>query len=216
MDEVISAVKCIFGGLISIIVFLLGSVDAYFWLFTILMGIDYFTGVVCAFIYGIPNSKRGLKGIIKKLMYIAFILFAYLVDFILLEIIHKFDSDFTFASIANISIGSLILIFFIGNESISIMENFAKMGIKIPKWFRTLCRTIRKFPNLILNSFIKENEEQNDKLDEEQEKFETELLKKLNENKQVNTTDGQKDKDDELNSQNTQTESSENKGQSDE
>ena len=64
------------------------------------------------------NSKLGLKGILKKLGYIVIVVVATLFDYLI--------GDNTMA------VRSLVIYFFISNEAISILENWAMMGLPLP------------------------------------------------------------------------------------
>ena len=85
----------------------------------ILMVIDYLTGLSAAYI--MPNtyldSRKGLKGIVKKFVIWGLIVLAHWFDIIL--------GQDTFRRVA--------ILFFIGNEGLSILENAANCGLPIPK-----------------------------------------------------------------------------------
>ena len=83
------------------------------------MIIDYITGI-CKGIYKQElNSKFGIKGIIKK--------FGYLIIVVLATLFDKVVGDKAMA------IRTLMLYFFIANEAISILENWASMELPLPK-----------------------------------------------------------------------------------
>lgn len=85
----------------------------------ILMLIDYFTGISAAYI--MPNvyldSRKGIKGIIKKFVIWGLIALAHWFDIIL-------GQD---------TVRSVAVLFFIGNESLSILENASNCGLPVPK-----------------------------------------------------------------------------------
>ena len=85
----------------------------------ILMVIDYLTGLSAAYI--MPDtyldSRKGLKGIVKKFVIWGLIVLAHWFDIIL--------GQDTFRSVA--------VLFFIGNEGLSILENAANCGLPIPQ-----------------------------------------------------------------------------------
>lgn len=105
--------------LFSIIIFLIGGFDNTIKVLLFIIGIDYITGV-CKAIYSKKlNSKIGLKGILKKFGYLLVIALSTLVDYLI--------NDGTMA------IRSLVIYFFIANESISILENWNSLGLPLPK-----------------------------------------------------------------------------------
>ena len=85
----------------------------------ILMLIDYFTGLSAAYI--MPNvyldSRKGIKGIIKKFVIWGLIVLSHWFDIIL--------GQDTFRSVA--------VLFFISNEGLSILENASNCGLPVPK-----------------------------------------------------------------------------------
>lgn len=81
------------------------------------MLLDYITGVSKSFINNKVNSTVGAKGIVKKVGYLCIIAIGVLLDKLL-------NMDGT--------LRTLVLITFIFNEILSILENSSEMGIKIP------------------------------------------------------------------------------------
>lgn len=91
----------------------------------IFMLIDYFTGLVVAGVFhnsdksesGALESRAGIKGIFRKGMCLLIILIAHRLDLV-------FGSNF---------IQNSVIITFIANEAISIIENAGLMGVNMPK-----------------------------------------------------------------------------------
>ena len=81
--------------------------------------IDYITGVCKAVYKKELNSSVGLKGIIKKLGYLLIVVLASAFDKVLID--------------GTMAIRSLVIYFFVANEAISILENWALMGLPLPK-----------------------------------------------------------------------------------
>lgn len=98
------------------------------------MIIDYITGISKSFICNKVNSTIGAKGIVKKVGYLCVITAAVILDQLLK---------------AGGSIRTIVLIAFIFNEILSILENSSEMGIKIP--------------NILYESLEKLNTNKNDK-----------------------------------------------------
>ena len=102
----------------SVLIFLVGGLDNLFITLLIFVALDYLTGVIKAIYKKKLNSKLGLKGILKKLGYIVIVVVATLFDYLI--------GDNTMA------VRSLVIYFFISNEAISILENWAMMGLPLP------------------------------------------------------------------------------------
>ena len=91
----------------------------------IFMGIDYVSGLVVAGVFhnskktktGALESKAGWKGLCRKGMTLLFVLIAYRLDLVI-------GSNY---------IRDAVIIGFIANEAISIVENAGLMGIPLPK-----------------------------------------------------------------------------------
>lgn len=106
------------GTLLSLIFLITGGEDNMVECLSILMLIDYLTGVAKACITEKINSKTGFKGLLKKMVMIGVIVLAYQIDLL-------FENKF---GIKNLTVGILL-----GNEGLSILENAAICGIPVPE-----------------------------------------------------------------------------------
>lgn len=103
---------------------LFGGWDAGLMTLIIFMAIDYISGLIVAGVFhnskktesGALESKAGWKGLCKKGMVLLFVLIAYRLDII----------------IGTSYIRDTVIIGFIANELISIVENAGLMGIPLP------------------------------------------------------------------------------------
>lgn len=88
------------------------------------MAVDYFSGLIVAGVFhnsqktdsGTLESRTGWKGVCRKCMTFIFVLIAYRLDLI-------FDTNY---------IRDAVIIAFIANELISIVENAGLMGLPLP------------------------------------------------------------------------------------
>lgn len=109
----------IFSFINSIFAYLLGGIDTLITTLIIFIVLDYITGV-CKGIYRKELSgKKGVKGIIKKVGYLLIIILSSLFD----KITNNTDG----------TIRTITIYFFISNEAISILENWALMDLPLPK-----------------------------------------------------------------------------------
>ncbi len=103
----------------------------------IAMVIDYVTGMIKAYMQAQLCSKTGVKGILKKLCYMAMVAVGAVVDYLL-------QSAFVQAGIdlhIDMFCGLLVAIWLIINELISILENLAVIGVPgFPKLSKLLQR----------------------------------------------------------------------------
>ncbi len=109
----------------SLIAKLFGGWDSALVTLVIFMAVDYISGLVVAGVFhkskksenGALESHAGWKGLCKKGMTLVFVLIAYRLDLAL-------ELDF---------IRNTVIIGFIANELISIVENAGLMGLPLPK-----------------------------------------------------------------------------------
>lgn len=108
----------------SIIASVFGGWDTGLITLLIFMGIDYFSGLVVAGVFhksnktesGALESKAGWKGLCRKCMTLLFVLIAYRLDLAI-------GLDY---------IRNAVIIGFMANELISIVENAGLMGLPLP------------------------------------------------------------------------------------
>lgn len=103
---------------LTTIVYYLGGLDTALKTLLILMVLDYITGVCKAIVNKEINSIIGAKGIIKKVGYLVIVAVSVLLDAVV------GDTG---------AIRNLVVYFFVANEGISILENWGKMGLPLPK-----------------------------------------------------------------------------------
>lgn len=106
----------------------LGGWDASLQVLIALMVADYITGVLVAAVWhkstksqsGALDSKAGFKGILKKGMILVLVWLGVLLD-------HATGANY---------IRTAVVLFFIGNEGISLLENLGLMGVPYPAFLK--------------------------------------------------------------------------------
>ena len=119
----------------SFIVNFLGGVDAVLIALILFMAVDYITGMAVAFIFhkskktagGGASSKECLKGIIKKLCMLLLVGLAHELDIIM-------GVDYT---------RTMAILFLIGNEGLSVLENMGLMGVTYPAFLIKALETLK-------------------------------------------------------------------------
>ena len=119
----------------SFIVKFLGGVDTVLIALMLFMAVDYITGMAVAFIFhkskktqgGGASSKEGFKGIVKKICMLLLVGLAHEIDIIT-------GIDYTRA---------MAILFFIGNEGLSVLENMGLMGVKYPAFLIKALEALR-------------------------------------------------------------------------
>ena len=109
----------------STILYLVGDITMPFIILLIFMCTDYITGLILSGVFkkskktksGGLSSEIGFKGLIKKICIIICVIVANMLDYVL-------KTNY---------IRNVVIISFITNEVISIIENLGLIGVKIPK-----------------------------------------------------------------------------------
>lgn len=109
-----------------------------------MMVVDYISGMAASKVEAIEHpddpaygwsSKKGAKGIAKKVGYLCIIAVAMVVDYLTLKV----ASALGIAVTAKAIFGLMVTVWYILNELLSIIENAGRMGADVPDW---MCRYI--------------------------------------------------------------------------
>ncbi len=106
------------GGGISVIAYLVGGVDNLIIALGVLMAADFISGVMTAFTVKNISSKSAFQGLMKKSAMILAVIVANQLD-----VITGGTGQF---------MRNAMLMFLIGTEGISFIENLGKLGVKVP------------------------------------------------------------------------------------
>ena len=111
IDSVAAAIGAALG-------FLFGEVNGLFWALIAFMALDYITGVIVAVIEKRLSSEVGFRGLAKKFLILVFVAVGHIAD--------------TYILGGTPAAMSAVMLFYIANEGISIIENAGLMGVPIP------------------------------------------------------------------------------------
>ena len=108
----------IYAAFIGIMAWFFGGLDGFIKVLLAFSVVDYFSGIAVAFVQRNISSKIGFNGILRKSVMFSLVGIANLVD-------HTFlgSSD---------AVRTVVVLFYIGNEGVSIMENAYKLGVPFP------------------------------------------------------------------------------------
>ncbi|KES26427.1 hypothetical protein HR60_14175 [Listeria monocytogenes] len=120
--------------------YLFGEVDLLVKVLVCFIVADYISGLLASGYLGELSSKMGFKGIAKKIAILILVAIAHQLDLILGT--HNTTRD-------------AVIFFYLANELISILENFVRMGMKVPEVLKNLI--------LIFDSKSGDEEEKHDK-----------------------------------------------------
>ena len=110
-------------------VYLIGGFDIAIQSLLIVVVVDYLTGIASAIYNKELSSKIGFKGILKKFSYLCVVALSVVID------------NLTGQSGL---IRTLVIYFFVANDGLSIIENMAEMGVKLPEKLIDALEQIKK------------------------------------------------------------------------
>jgi len=116
------------GGLVSAFVYLVGGVDKLFIAFAIFLGLDYATGILAAIYKDEVRSRKGMWGLVRKGVMIVLVIVAHQLD-----IVAGNEAHF---------MRNAMIMFLIGIEGISVLENLDRLGVKTPKFINSYLKKI--------------------------------------------------------------------------
>lgn len=132
LEHLGSFIKLIIAVIGSAVSYLYGGFDSLFMLFTVLVVIDYISGLLASGAEGSLSSRIGFRGIAKKIMLFALIAVAHFIDQ-LLGYYHV--------------IRDATIFFYMANEILSIIENAGRLGIPIPTFLKNAIALLRNKSN---------------------------------------------------------------------
>jgi len=115
----------------------------------VFMILDYINGVLCGlFRNGGFDYKKGIKGIIKKIMYVVLILVTILIEFLIVYLAERAGIEIKM----NGAIVTAIYVYLIGTEGLSIIQNLIILGIPVPSFIIKLFGLLRDESGRIIKS----------------------------------------------------------------
>lgn len=128
MDKIFNGISIITGLAGGLIASLFGAWDKILWALVVLMVLDYVMGVIKAIYKKELSSSVGFKGLLKKI--------SILVIVALSNVIQELMGG-------NIAIREIVIMFYIANEGISILENVAAVSTKMPQALKDILLQLR-------------------------------------------------------------------------
>lgn len=130
MSKVQIIIDSIAGAVGAVLGFMYGEVTGLFWALIAFMATDYITGVVVAAINKQLSSEVGFKGLAKKLMILVFVSLGHIADMYVLG--------------GTPVAMSAVMLFYIANEGLSIIENAGNLGLPVPKKLKDIMVQLKK------------------------------------------------------------------------
>lgn len=130
MSKIQIIIDSLAGAIGAAIGFLFGEVNGLFWALIAFMALDYITGVIVAIINKRLSSEVGFKGLAKKFLILIFVAVGHIID--------------TYILGGTPAAMSAVMLFYIANEGISIIENAAALGLPVPKKLKDIMIQLKK------------------------------------------------------------------------
>lgn len=122
--------KMVFALLGGVLGWLLGGFDSLLYALVAFVAINYLTGILLAIYDKKVSSDIGYKGICKKILLFALVALGNIIDKYIIG--------------SGSTLRTMLILFYLSNEGISILENTAKMGIPIPQKLKDVLLQIDK------------------------------------------------------------------------
>ena len=130
MSKIQIIIDSIAGAVGAVLGFMYGEVTGLFWALIAFMATDYITGVVVAAINKQLSSEVGFIGLAKKLMILVFVSLGHIADMYVLG--------------GTPVAMSAVMLFYIANEGLSIIENAGNLGLPVPKKLKDIMVQLKK------------------------------------------------------------------------
>lgn len=124
--NIISIITAIAGGALS---YMLGAFDVVLVSLVVLMAIDYITGLIKGIYNKKLSSNAGWHGLLKKVSTLCVVALANVVQHLLG---------------GNVGIRDIVIMFYVANEGLSILENVAEVSTVIPEQLREVLMQLRE------------------------------------------------------------------------
>jgi toxin secretion/phage lysis holin len=129
MSKIQIIIDSIAGAVGAVLGFMYGEVTGLFWTLIAFMALDYISGVIVAIIEKRLLSEVGFRGLAKKFLILVFVAVGHIAD--------------TYILGGTPAAMSAVMLFYIANEGISIIENAAALGLPVPKKLTSIMEQIR-------------------------------------------------------------------------
>lgn len=130
MSKIQIIIDSIAGAVGAVLGFMYGEVTGLFWALIAFMALDYITGVIVAVIEKRLSSEVGFRGLAKKFLILVFVAVGHIAD--------------TYILGGTPAAMSAVMLFYIANEGISIIENAAALGLPVPKKLKDIMAQLKK------------------------------------------------------------------------
>lgn len=133
MDKIFNSNSIAIGIIGGIFTFLFGKLDIIFYTLIAFLVLDYITGMIKAFYTKTVSSEIGKKGLLKKVMTLIVVAVSVLIHRLIAELMPELNTP----------LREIVIVFYICNEGISILENTAEF-LPIPTKLKDTLAQLRE------------------------------------------------------------------------
>lgn len=128
MDRIFNWTSTVIGIVGGYFAAIFGQWDSILWALLVIMVLDCLTGVIKAIYTKTMSSEIGFKGLLKKI--------TILIIVALSNVLQQITGD-------NVAIREIVIMFYVANEGISVLENVAVIYPQMPKAIKDILLQIR-------------------------------------------------------------------------
>lgn len=128
MDKLFNVWSIVTGIAGGILAALFGRWDTVLWALLIIMCLDYITGIIKAVYTKTISSEIGFKGLLKKITVLVIVTLSNVIE----ELIGP-----------DIAVREIVIMFYIANEGISVLENVAAVSARMPDVLKNILLQLR-------------------------------------------------------------------------
>lgn len=128
MDKIFNWTSTVIGIVGGFFVAIFGQWDSILWALLVIMVLDCLTGVIKAIYTKTMSSEIGFKGLLKKI--------TILIIVALSNVLQQITGD-------NVAIREIVIMFYVANDGISVLENVAVIYPQMPKAIKDILLQIR-------------------------------------------------------------------------
>ena len=128
MDKIFNWKSTVIGIVGGFFAAIFGQWDSILWALLVIMVLDYLTGIIKAIYTKTMSSEIGFKGLLKKI--------TILIIVALSNVLQQITGD-------NVAIREIVIMFYIANEGISVLENVAVIYPRMPQKLKDILLQLR-------------------------------------------------------------------------
>lgn len=130
MKELLTLNKILFSMIGGLIGSLFGELDGILYALLVFIIIDYLTGIFAAVVEKQLSSSIGFRGIFKKIAILFLVSLGHLIDTAIIK--------------QGGTIRTMVIVFYLSNEGLSILENTVRIGLPISEKLQAILKQINE------------------------------------------------------------------------